>query len=133
MKLELIVVPVADVDRAKDFYDMAGFVTDTDMADEGLRLIQLTPPGSSCSIMIGSGFPQAAPGSIHGLHLVVSDIEAARVELLTRGVDVQEPFHFGGAGPEPGLHPERADYGSFAPFDDPDGNAWLLQEVGYAR
>lgn len=130
-KLELIVLPVADVDRAKAFYvDQAGFRLDVDhRAGEEFRVVQLTPPGSACSISIGKGIARAAPGSAEGLHLVVTDIEAAREELVGRGVAVGEIFHFGAAGRSPGLDPERRDYGSFATFDDPDGNGWLLQEV----
>jgi catechol 2,3-dioxygenase-like lactoylglutathione lyase family enzyme len=130
MKLELVVLPVTDVDRAADFYKQAGFRLDVDhRAGEDFRVVQLTPPGSECSITIGTGLTPAPPGSAHGLHLVVSDIEAARAELVGRGVDVSEPFHFGPEGQTPGLHPERLSYGSFASFSDPDGNGWLLQEA----
>jgi catechol 2,3-dioxygenase-like lactoylglutathione lyase family enzyme len=130
-KLELVVVPVSDVDRAKSFYsDKAGFTVDVDhRAGEHFRVVQLTPPGSECSITIGTGLTQTAPGTYQGLHLVVTDIEAARAELVGRGVEVSEPFHFGEGGQTSGLHPERADYGTFASFSDPDGNGWLLQEV----
>jgi catechol 2,3-dioxygenase-like lactoylglutathione lyase family enzyme len=130
-KLELIVVPVSDVDRARDFYvDKAGFTLDVDhRAGDAFRVVQLTPPGSACSITIGTGLTTAAPGTYQGLHLIVEDAEAARAELLERGVDVSEPFHFGPEGQTPGLHPERADYGTFLSFSDPDGNGWLVQEV----
>ena len=130
-KLELVVVPVSDVDRAKEFYtDKAGFTLDVDhRAGESFRVVQLTPPGSACSITIGTGLTPATPGSYQGLHLVVTDAEAARAELLERGVDVSEPFHFGAEGQTTGLHPERADYGTFLSFSDPDGNGWLVQEV----
>ena len=130
-KLELVVVPVSDVDRAKEFYtDRAGFTLDVDhRAGETFRVVQLTPPGSSCSITIGTGLTPTAPGSYQGLHLVVTDIEAARTELVGRGVAVSEPFHFGAEGQAPGLHPERADYGTYLSFNDPDGNGWLVQEV----
>jgi predicted enzyme related to lactoylglutathione lyase len=129
-KLELIVLPVTDVDRAKAFYEQAGFTLDVDhRAGDAFRVVQLTPPGSACSITIGVGLTEAAPGSYQALHLVVPDIEAARAELVGRGVDVSEPFHFGESGQTPGLHPERVDYGTFASFSDPDGNGWLLQEV----
>ena len=130
-KLELVVVPVSDVDRAKQFYtDKAGFTLDVDhSAGESFRVVQLTPPGSACSITIGTGLTPATPGSYQGLHLVVTDAEAARAELLERGVDVSEPFHFGAEGQTAGLHPERADYGTFLSFSDPDGNGWLVQEV----
>jgi len=132
MKLELVILPVSDVDRAKAFYEQAGFRVDVDhRAGEEFRVVQLTPPGSACSITIGTGIGcAAAPGSYAGLHLVVVDLEAALATLGERGIEVSEPFHFGGQGQTPGLHPERTDYGSFASFNDPDGNAWLLQEVG---
>ena len=131
LKLELVVVPVSDVDRAKQFYaDQLGFNVDVDhQAGEHFRVVQLTPPGSACSITIGTGMPQAEPGSYQGLHLVVDDIEATRDELTGRGADVSEPFHFGPAGQTPGLNPERESYGSFARVEDPDGNVWLIQEV----
>ena len=130
-KLELVVVPVSDVDRARDFYvEKAGFALDVDhRAGDAFRVVQLTPPGSACSITIGTGLTTAAPGSYQGLHLVVTDIEAARAELVGRGVEVSEPFHFGAEGQAPGLHPERADYGTYLSFSDPDGNGWLVQEV----
>jgi catechol 2,3-dioxygenase-like lactoylglutathione lyase family enzyme len=130
MKLELIVLPVTDVDRAKKFYEHAGFRVDVDhRAGDAFRVVQLTPPQSECSITIGTGLTPSAPGSAQGLHLVVTDLEQARAELLDRGVDVSEPFHFGTEGQMPGLHPDRLSYGSFATFSDPDGNGWLLQEV----
>jgi catechol 2,3-dioxygenase-like lactoylglutathione lyase family enzyme len=130
MKLELIVLPVSDVDRAKQFYEGAGFRLDVDhRAGEEFRVVQLTPPGSECSITIGTGLTPSEPGSAQGLHLVVTDIEAARTDLVGRGIDVSEPFHFGAEGQTPGLHPERASYATFATFSDPDGNGWLVQEV----
>ncbi|MBA2254578.1 MAG: VOC family protein [Chloroflexi bacterium] len=130
-KLELVVVPVSDVDRAKAFYEMAGFRVDVDhRAGDTFRVVQLTPPGSACSITIGTGLTSSTPGSYKGLHLVVTDIEAARALLVERGVDAGEPFHIGENGQTPGLDPERRDYGTFFPFDDPDGNTWLVQEVG---
>src|SRR6478672_7993149 len=129
-KLELVVVPVTDVDRAKAFYEGAGFTVDVDhRAGDEFRVVQLTPPGSSCSISIGIGITPAPPGCIQGLHLVVEDIAVAREELVAAGVDVSEPFHFGAEGQTPGLDPNRASYGTFASFSDPDGNGWLLQEV----
>jgi catechol 2,3-dioxygenase-like lactoylglutathione lyase family enzyme len=130
-KLELVVVPVTDVDRAKEFYsDRAGFRVDVDhRAGDAFRVVQLTPPGSSCSIAVGVGITEAEPGSIRGLHLVVADVEAARAELVGRGVDVSEPFHFGAEGRAPGVDPERRDYASFLSFADPDGNTWLVQEA----
>jgi predicted enzyme related to lactoylglutathione lyase len=129
-KLELVIVPVTDVDLAKDFYErQAGFRVDVDhSAGEDFRVVQLTPPGSACSITLMRN-PEAA-GSVHGLHLVVSDIDAAEAELTGRGVEVSEPFHFGPAGQTPGHHPTRESYGTFASFSDPDGNTFLLQEVG---
>jgi catechol 2,3-dioxygenase-like lactoylglutathione lyase family enzyme len=134
MKLELVVIPVTDVDRAKAFYEGAGFNVDVDhQPSDTFRVVQVTPPGSACSVTFGVGLTQAEPGSVQALHLVVTDIEAARDELTAKGVDVSEPFHFGAEGQTPGLHPERADYGTFASFSDPDGNGWLLQErVGAA-
>jgi len=130
MKLEVVVLPVEDVDRAKAFYEQAGFRLDVDhRAGEDFRVVQLTPPGSACSITIGRGVTEGVPGSIQGLHLVVTDIEAALADLAGRGVEVSAPFHFGAEGQTPGLDPERRDYGSYASFSDPDGNGWLLQEV----
>jgi catechol 2,3-dioxygenase-like lactoylglutathione lyase family enzyme len=133
-KLELVVLPVSDVDRARDFYvEQAGFTLDVDhRAGESFRVVQLTPPGSACSITIGIGVTSATPGSYQGLHLVVTDVEAARAELVGRGMEVSEPFHFGAVGQASGLHPERADYGTYLSFSDPDGNGWLVQEVGKA-
>jgi catechol 2,3-dioxygenase-like lactoylglutathione lyase family enzyme len=130
-KLELVLVPVSDVDRAKTFYtEKAGFNLDVDTAPAtGFRVVQMTPPGSACSITIGTGITDAAPGSIRGLHLVVSDILAARAELVERGVEVSEVRHFESGKWVPGPDPERRDYNSFADFRDPDGNSWLLQEV----
>jgi catechol 2,3-dioxygenase-like lactoylglutathione lyase family enzyme len=130
-RLELVVVPVSDVDRAKAFYtEKAGFRLDVDhQPSDEFRVVQLTPPGSECSITIGKGLTQTQPGAYQGLHLVVTDIEAARDELVGRGLDVSEPFHFGAEGQTPGVHPERANYGTFMSFNDPDGNGWLVQEV----
>lgn len=130
-KLELVVVPVSDVDRAKAFYaEQMGFTVDVDYrASETFRVVQLTPPGSGCSISVGVGLTQVAPGTYQGLHLVVNDIEAARAELAERGVEVSEPFHFGPEGQAAGLHPDRADYATYLSLSDPDGNGWLVQEV----
>jgi catechol 2,3-dioxygenase-like lactoylglutathione lyase family enzyme len=130
-KLELVLVPVSDVDRAKTFYtEKVGFNLDVDhRAGDDFRVVQMTPPGSACSISIGKGITDAAPGSVRGLHLVVSDIEAARAELVERGVDVSEVFHFESGQRVPGPDPERHDYGSFLSFSDPDGNRWVVQEV----
>jgi catechol 2,3-dioxygenase-like lactoylglutathione lyase family enzyme len=131
MKLEVVVIPVADVDRAKQFYGNLGWRLDGDfVAGETFRGVQFTPPGSSCSIHFGKGLTSAAPGSARGLYLVVSDIEAARAQLVGRGVDVSDVFHRGvGEGPSSGRDPQRRSYFSYASFSDPDGNAWLLQEV----
>jgi len=138
MRLEVVVVPVSDVDRAKRFYASLGWRLDADLAVEGgYRVVQLTPPGSGCSIIFGEGVTSAPPGSFQGLQLSVYDIDAARADLLARGVDVSESFHdatgiFHHAGTEgraDGPAPSHADYGSFAAFSDPDGNGWLLQEI----
>jgi catechol 2,3-dioxygenase-like lactoylglutathione lyase family enzyme len=130
LRLELVIVPVTDVDRAKAFYEQAGFRLDVDhRAGDAFRVVQLTPPGSDCSITIGTGLTQSPPGSTHGLHLTTPDIVAARDELVARGIKVSEPFHFGPEGQTPGRDPQRASYATFASFEDPDGNGWLLQEV----
>ncbi|MEH1997107.1 VOC family protein [Nostoc sp.] len=138
MKLEVVVLPVSNVDQAKDFYKTLGWRLDADfVTGEDFRVVQLTPPGSEASIIFGSGVTLAAPGSVQGLYLIVYDIEAARAELVDRGVKVSEVFHdvggvFHHAGTEgrvPGPDPQRRDYASFASFSDPDGNGWLLQEV----
>ncbi len=132
-KLELVLIPVADVDRAKTFYtENAGFNLDVDhRAGESFRVVQLTPPSSACSISIGLGITDAEPGSVRGTHLVVSDIVAAHAELVSRGVQVSEIRHFGSGAWLPGPDPEHSDYGSFADFSDPDGNTWVLQERGW--
>ena len=131
LKLELVLIPVADVDRAKAFYvERAGFNLDVDhQASEEFRVVQMTPPGSACSITIGKGITDAAPGSVRGTHLVVSDIEAARVELIDRGVEVSDIRHFESGEWLPGPDPAHRDYNSFADFSDPDGNTWVLQEA----
>lgn len=140
MKLEVVVLPVADVDRARRFYQMLGWRLDADFPfDNGVRIVQLTPPGSQCSVQFGTNITSAAPGSAQDLYLIVSDIEAAREELLAKGVDVSEVFHEGRPGARfqhngtsgriSGAEPERATYRSFATFSDPDGNGWLLQEI----
>jgi catechol 2,3-dioxygenase-like lactoylglutathione lyase family enzyme len=137
-KLEVIVLPVSDVDRAKEFYLSLGWRLDADFAtDAKFRVVQVTPPGSPASVIFGTGLTNAAPGSSQGLHLVVEDIEAARAEIAGQGADISEIFHDAGgvfhhAGTEgrvPGLAPQRASYGSFASFGDPDGNGWVLQEI----
>ncbi|MEV4410368.1 VOC family protein [Catellatospora sp. NPDC049609] len=147
LKLEVLVLPVSDVDRAKAFYEQAGFRMDIDaVPNDDFRCVQFTPPGSECSIMIGKGMTNAAPGSFQGIYLIVRDIEAARAELVDRGIEVSEVFHDGdaifqhghadgdvvhdvGAPRVPGVYPGNADYGSYATFQDPDGNGWVLQEV----
>ena len=134
-KLELIIVPVTDVDRAKAFYvDQIGFVVDVDTSPApGIRVVQLTPPGSACSITIGEGLGDGmATGSLHGVHIVVDDIERARAELVARGAAPSQPFHFGAEGQTDGVHPERESYGTFLTFSDPDGNSWMVQEVNHA-
>jgi catechol 2,3-dioxygenase-like lactoylglutathione lyase family enzyme len=138
MKLEIVVLPVSDVDRAKAFYLQMGFRLDADfVSGNDFRVVQVTPPGSQCSIIFGIGVTSAEPGSTQGLQLTVYDIEVARAALITRGVDVSELFHdvggvFHHAGTEgrlAGPDPERRSYESFASFSDPDGNGWLLQEI----
>jgi predicted enzyme related to lactoylglutathione lyase len=137
-RLEVVVVPVSDVDRAKQFYGSLGWRLDADLAkDDNYRVVQFTPPGSTCSIIFGKGLTAAAPGSFEGLQLTVYDIDKARADLVGRGIAVTDPFHdvtgiFHHAGSEgrvDGPAPEHADYGSFAAFSDPDGNGWLLQEI----
>jgi catechol 2,3-dioxygenase-like lactoylglutathione lyase family enzyme len=133
-KLQLVLIPVSDADRAKKFYlEQAGFelIVDTPIG-EGQRVVQLNPPGSACSIGFGTGLTSAAPGSAQGLHLVVSDIVAARAELVGRGLPVGEVRHMVAGTWVDGPHPQRSDYESFAHFSDPDGNMWVLQEVSKA-
>jgi catechol 2,3-dioxygenase-like lactoylglutathione lyase family enzyme len=131
MKLEVVVIPVSDVDRAKRFYSNLGWRLDADfVVGDAFRGVQFTPPGSPCSIHFGRGITSAVPGWARGLYLVVSDIEAARAELVDRGAKVSEVFHRAvGEGPQSGLDPARRSYASYATFSDPDGNEWLLQEV----
>jgi catechol 2,3-dioxygenase-like lactoylglutathione lyase family enzyme len=138
MRLEVVVLPVSDVDRAKDFYLRLGWRLDADFVDgDDFRVVQLTPPGSPCSIIFGTGITTAAPGSADGLYVVVDDIEAARAELIGHGAQVSDVFHDAGgvfhhAGTTsrvPGRDPERRSYASFASFRDPDGNGWMLQEI----
>jgi len=138
MKLEVVVLPVADVDRAKGFYERLGWRLDADFATgEDFRVVQLTPPGSPCSVIFGTGITSAAPGSVDSLMLVVTDVDKAREELISNGVQVSEVFHDAGgvfhhAGTTarvPGPDPERRSYSSWASFGDPDGNGWLLQEI----
>jgi predicted enzyme related to lactoylglutathione lyase len=137
MKLEVVVLPVTDVDRAKEFYEMLGWRLDADIAaGDDLRVVQFTPPGSAGSIQFGTNVTSAEPGSARSMYLVVSDIESARDELVARGVEVSEVFHEGTPGARfnddgriSGPAPDRSTYGSFATFSDPDGNVWLLQEI----
>lgn len=137
MKLEVVVIPVSDVDRAKRFYLGMGWRLDADFATgDTWRVVQVTPPGSACSFFLGKGLTKAAPGSAPGLLLMVDDVDAARAELVGYGVDVSEVFHFDGglhfAGTQrrvPGPDPQRRSYSTFASFNDPDGNGWLLQEI----
>lgn len=138
LKLEVVVLPVSDVDRAKQFYERLGWRLDADFTNgTDWRLVQMTPPGSPCSVMFGKGFTNAAPGSVQGTFLVVDNVAAARTELIGRGVDVSDVFHFDGAllrafgtkGRLQGADPDGRSYLSFASFADPDGNGWLLQQV----
>jgi predicted enzyme related to lactoylglutathione lyase len=140
LKFEAAVIPVTDVDRAKAFYESLDWRLDADFAfDNGFRVVQFTPPGSPASVQFGTSITSADPGSAQGLYLVVSDVEAARRELLSRGVEVSEAFHAESPGAQfrpgdtngrvPGPAGDRASYGSFATFSDPDGNTWLLQEI----
>ena len=138
-KLEVVVIPVSDVDRAKKFYESLGWRLDADRSSGSFHIVQVTPPGSGCSIQFGEGLTSVAPGSAKDLYLAVSDIDAARSELTSRGVEVSEVFHEGAPGARfrpPGAEdrvsgpaPDHTSYGSFASFSDPDGNSWLLQEV----
>lgn len=134
-KLELVLVPVTDVDRAKAFYsEQLGFQVQVDhRVGEHFRVVQLNPPGSACSISIGIGITSAEPGSVVGLHLVVQDVQAAVAELFGRGVSINGPRHMTAEGWQPGVDPNHQDFNSFADFTDPDGNGWVLQEVGYQR
>ena len=140
LKLEVVVIPVADADRSKEFYASLGWRLDADFSfDNGFRVVQFTPPGSSCSIQFGTKITAAAPGSAHGLYLIVSNLDAGRAELIHRGAKVGELFHAGAPGAQlrpddtsgrvNGPDPDDKSYSSFATFEDPDGNGWLLQEV----
>ena len=128
MKIEVMVIPVSDVDRSKEFYLKLGWRLDADFTFPGLRVIQVTPHGSACSLQFGTSLTPAAPASGKG-YIIVSDIEAARTSLLAAGVQVGEFFHLGPTGPAPGLDPKRRTYRSRAEFKDPDGNSWVLQEI----
>jgi catechol 2,3-dioxygenase-like lactoylglutathione lyase family enzyme len=127
MKLEVVTIPVSDVDRATEFYVRLGWRQD--VTPPGSGVVQFTPPGSACSVQFGTNRTSAAPGSAQNEFLIVSDIEAAHDELVARGIEVSEVFHLGVGGPAGGPDPEHHSYGSFASFSDPDGNSWLLQEV----
>ena len=130
MKLEVVVIPVSNVERAKRFYGGLGWRLDADFAKgDTFRVVQFTPPGSPCSIHFGTGVTSAAPGSAQNIYLVVSDIKESRAELIDRGIQVSEVFHNGPEGPVRGPDPTRASYASFATFSDPDGNTWRLQEI----
>jgi catechol 2,3-dioxygenase-like lactoylglutathione lyase family enzyme len=137
MKLEIVYVPVSDVDRAKEFYKKLGFREDIDLKGDTFRLVQYTPPGSSASIFVGTGITSTPPGSAQGLILVVDDIEAAHQELIDNGIDAEQVFHdpdglfyhITKTVKQPGRHPEGKSYSSFTAFSDPDGNGWLVQEV----
>ena len=136
-KLEVVILPVSDVERAKRFYMSLGWRLDADFTTgDDWRAVQLTPPGSPCSVIFGKGFTAAVPGSLQGTFLVVDDVKAARAELIGRGVDVSEVFHFEGVlnvigtnGRAPGPDPQGRSYSSWASFSDPDGNSWMIQEV----
>jgi catechol 2,3-dioxygenase-like lactoylglutathione lyase family enzyme len=141
MRLEVVVVPVSDTDRATEFYKAMGWRLDADVVSgDDFRLVQFTPPGSACSVQFGKGLTGAAPGSAQDLYLIVADVDAARAELVAQGVEVSEVFHCASGfacrfertgidGRVAGLAPDRMSYGSFAKFSDPDGNGWLLQEI----
>jgi catechol 2,3-dioxygenase-like lactoylglutathione lyase family enzyme len=136
LKLEVVILPVSDVDRAKSFYEGLGWRVDADFVNGDWRALQMTPPGSPCSIIFGRGVTTAVPGSVQGSFLIVDDVEVARAELKEKGVDISEVFHFDGVlqvsstkGRAPGKHPEGKSYSSWASFSDPDGNSWMLQEI----
>jgi catechol 2,3-dioxygenase-like lactoylglutathione lyase family enzyme len=133
-RIELVLIPVTDVDRAKAFYsETLGFTVDVDhRAGDDFRVVQLTPPGSPCSISIGVGITDAEPGSSRGTHLIVRDVVAAREELVARGAKVSDVKHMSQQGWQPGPDPDRTDFASFADLADPDGNTWVLQEKGHA-
>ena len=129
-RIEAITLPVSDVDRAKAFYEQAGWQLDVDTEPApGMRVVQFTPPGSDCSITFGTGMPQSEPGSYRNTYLVVADIEPAHRELVDRGLPISDIFHFGAQGQMSGPDPQHGDFMSYASFADPDGNTWLLQEV----
>ena len=132
LKLEVVVIPVSDVDRSRRFYERLGWRVDGDFTNgPDWRAVQMTPPGSPCSIHFGKGITAAEPGSIHNLYLTLSDLATGRAELIARGADVSDVFHFTsiGGAPLPGAHPDGRSYSTYATFSDPDGNSWLLQEI----
>jgi catechol 2,3-dioxygenase-like lactoylglutathione lyase family enzyme len=130
MKLEVITIAVSDVDRAKSFYEQLGWRIDADLSvGDAFRVLQFTPPGSDCSVSFGKGVTTAQPGSAQRIILAVSDIDPAREDLVDRGIEVSEVFHRGPSGIESGPDPDRQSYNTYASFSDPDGNAWVLQEV----
>jgi catechol 2,3-dioxygenase-like lactoylglutathione lyase family enzyme len=129
MKLEVVVIPVADPDRAKEFYMGLGWRLDADFSGSDFRVIQFTPPGSNCSVQFGVNKTTAAPGSAQNTYLAVTDIQDARAKLVEHGVQVDEIYHVTSSGQADGVDPDRRSYGSYAAFRDPDGNTWLLQEV----
>jgi catechol 2,3-dioxygenase-like lactoylglutathione lyase family enzyme len=130
MKLEVVTLPVSDIERARRFYESLGWRLDADVQGEGFHVLQFTPPGSSSSVHVGKGISSAAPGSVQGLFLAVSDIETARADVARRGIEIGDIFHRApGELPGTGPHPTRRTYSSYAAFSDPDGNGWLLQEV----
>jgi predicted enzyme related to lactoylglutathione lyase len=134
MRLEVFILPVADVDRAKAFYEQAGFVLDVDhQPNEQFRVVQFTPPGSECSVTFGIGLGEVPASPLKGIHLCVSDIEEAVAELSDRGIQTDPIRHMGANGWVDGVDPERRKYGSYSGFIDPDGNGWLLQEVGNGK
>ena len=131
MRLEVVILPVSDVDRAKAFYEQAGFVLDVDhQPNDDFRVVQFTPPGSDCSITFGIGLGEAPASPLKGVHLCVADIEEAVAELRDRGIETDPIRHMGPNGWEPGADPEHRKYNSYSAFSDPDGNGWILQEVG---
>ena len=129
MGLEMVLLPVTDIDRAKTFYQQLGFACDVDHNTPEMRVVQFTPPGSGCSVAFGRNIGPVAESPVVGLHLVVKDLAAALDELRERNIEVSDPFHPTQEGQTTGVHPDHPDYASFAHFSDPDGNSWLLQEV----
>lgn len=129
MGLEMIVLPVDDVDRSKAFYEQVGFTCDVDHVGDEMRVVQFTPPGSNCSIVVGYGMGPVTESPVLGIHLTVADLDATVADLRQRGVEVDDPYHFGPDGKASGTDPAHTDYASYSSFRDPDGNTWVLQEV----